>query len=1346
MASEQNKVGQHIRNRVIPLGMSVTDAAARLGVGRPALSNLLNGKASLSQDMALRLERAFGADREELLELQATCDRARRGDQEKKVAVRGYVPSFLTLKAHDIERWAESIAAREHLPVLLRKLVHGTGRDLKRVDFPGFDNSQRRGWDGWVEAETATAWIPEGASGWEFGTSQNPHRKAEHDYLKRLQLRAEERKQCAFVFVTPRNWPGKNEWAKQKEASADGWREVRAYDASDLEQWLEESVVAPVWLAERLPTPIEGVRTLDAHWIDWAEASEPPMTEHIFASTIAAGIERFRKWLDAPPERPFVVAADSQDEASAFLRCLFRHEKVPAGQRDLAVVFEFSQALTTLAASSSPFIPIAASAEVQQHLGPLCKRRHCIATCPRNVVNVKPDIALELLGYKAFNEALKDMSMDQHKIEQLARESGRSPTILRRRLSSVPAIRKPQWANDTTLIPMCMVGAWHAHSKADKEVIQFLANCEYEEIEENVARLQQIEDSPVWSVGQHRGVKSKIDSLFSIAPSMTERDIRDFLTLAEYVLSESDPALELPETERWAAAIHDKVRDHSTALRDGVRETLVLLSVHGNDLFQKRIGIDVPARVSSLVTRLLTPLAERLQSQERDLPAYAEAAPERFLEILEKDLQEETPAIQQLLKPATSLPFGHCSWTGLLWALECVAWNPKHLSRVCVLLAKLSKTEITDNWANTPFASLAGILRSWMPQTAASVEERIKVLKMLANRFPDLGWQLCLGEVSISPRFPEGNYRPRCRSDATHAGGVTTRQEASAFRRYAVDLILNWPKHNQKTLGDLVDRIGALGENQQSTVWDLIDAWARSQTGEEVKAALRERIRRFALTKKGGRNPRSTIDRARLAYDRLRPKALAVRHAWLFAKPWVEESSDELMNEDFDLEARRTRIDKLRQAAMEEIWTAQGLAGVLKMVEEGGDGHTIGHYAAPFTGDPAEVLEKCLSSEANRAGVDAFMRAFIVARADPTNSDLLLKVADQVEQGQLDRLWRCAPFKEGTWRLLDRQPEDLQTRYWREVSPIGHLFTEAECKEIVDRMLAVGRPRAAFTAMQHQWKNVETTSLRRILLAVIPSAAEPKDTTLIASWGLSEALDALGSRAGVTVQEMAQLEFAFIVALNHSKHGIPNLERVVAESPAFFVEAVSFCFNRRDGGKDPREWRIEDEMHQRNIAEGAYNLLRQIARVPGTEADGSISSDILLNWLREARQLFDKAGRVDVGDIEIGELLSKATADKDGAWPCRPICEAMEAVASEHVAEGFCTGSYNAHGGFTRGVWEGGDQERELAAKYRRWAQLRRVDYPFTSSVINRIAEYYDDDAKREDARVALGKRLNTWG
>ena len=157
--------------------MTVTEAARKLGVGRPALSTLLNGRAALSQNMALRLEATFGADRARLLELQAAGDRDRRSVEERASAVGTYAPSFLTIKARQIEEWAAgNIAARDRLPVLLRRLIHATGRELRHVDFPGYDNAQRHGWDGRVEADAATLWVPEGRSFWEFGVDLHSFR------------------------------------------------------------------------------------------------------------------------------------------------------------------------------------------------------------------------------------------------------------------------------------------------------------------------------------------------------------------------------------------------------------------------------------------------------------------------------------------------------------------------------------------------------------------------------------------------------------------------------------------------------------------------------------------------------------------------------------------------------------------------------------------------------------------------------------------------------------------------------------------------------------------------------------------------------------------------------------------------------------------------------------------------------------------------------------------------------------------------------------------------------------------------------------------------------------------
>jgi hypothetical protein len=162
---------------------------------------------------------------------------------EKEVAARAFVPNFLTIKARQIEDWADSqLEARSRLAVFLRKLMLSTGIDLSQVDFPGYDNAQRKGSEGVVDAGTATPWIPEGKSYWEFGTDQKPGIKAEDDYAARLtSVDPAERTNSIFVFVTPRNWPGKTAWEKRKKEVGD-WKAVRVFDASDLEQWLEQSV------------------------------------------------------------------------------------------------------------------------------------------------------------------------------------------------------------------------------------------------------------------------------------------------------------------------------------------------------------------------------------------------------------------------------------------------------------------------------------------------------------------------------------------------------------------------------------------------------------------------------------------------------------------------------------------------------------------------------------------------------------------------------------------------------------------------------------------------------------------------------------------------------------------------------------------------------------------------------------------------------------------------------------------------------------------------------------------------------------------------------------------------
>jgi len=84
--------GGFIKHEIVePYGLSVTQAAAVLGVTRPALSALLNERAALSPEMALRIEKAFGVSMDTLMRMQNSFDIAQTRKREGEISVARFV-------------------------------------------------------------------------------------------------------------------------------------------------------------------------------------------------------------------------------------------------------------------------------------------------------------------------------------------------------------------------------------------------------------------------------------------------------------------------------------------------------------------------------------------------------------------------------------------------------------------------------------------------------------------------------------------------------------------------------------------------------------------------------------------------------------------------------------------------------------------------------------------------------------------------------------------------------------------------------------------------------------------------------------------------------------------------------------------------------------------------------------------------------------------------------------------------------------------------------------------------------------------------------------------------------
>ena len=532
-----------------------------------------------------------------------------------------------------------------------------------------------------------------------------------------------------------------------------------------------------------------------------------------------------------------------------------------------------------------------------------------------------------------------------------------------------------------------------------------------------------------------------------------------------------------------------------------------------------------------------------------------------------------------------------------------------------------------------------------------------------------------------------------------------------------------------------------MAERDRAAVWHVIEDWARTETDPRARALLRAKIGVVVL--RWGRSrglDAAQMDRAHEVWAELGPKDPVGRHTWLFASGWLEYPDDAL-----DIAESEKRVDERRREAMRDVWSVRGFDGALELAVES-DGWTVGRYAAGCAAEPdsaADVLRACLSIGAGPPEkLDAFMGGFIPWLDEDVRSAAIPAVAETAKVDQRVRLFKCAPFGDDTWRVLDAQDARVRDRYWREVSPGTVLFTESETSEVIDRLVEAGRPWEAFSAVRFDWDKVETSRMKRLLAALVEAAPPPGRQFQVESWSLSKALGSLDGRPGVTVDEMAQLEFAFIDTLDDSEHGILNIERRVAESPALFVQALALFTTRDDDGQDPMEWRVDDPERRDALGRAAYRLLDCVRRLPGVDTEGTGDADVLNRWVTEARRLCAEHGRAGIGDERIGQLLSRAPSEEDGSWPCRPVCDVLDRAASQDVARGFRVGVYNARGVVTRGVDDGGVQERELSARYRAWAERLAFDYPYVANILERIAKHYDREADCEDTEVLARKRM----
>lgn len=1257
--------------------------------------------------------------------------------------------------ATDLKQWAPQRQFPGLIPKLLQKLIWASLGPSVRFHFPTGDSIQSGGWDGVViEAPAGCGFVPEGFSAWEIGCESNTKGKADDDYKKRTEnpLGADPA-QTTFVFVSPRAFQKKDEWTTEKREDKI-WKDVQALNADDLEAWLDQTQPVAAWLARQMGKVPQGVMALDDFWEEWSKTTNPPVSFDLVLAGREKQAGEVVAWLSGGPSS-FKVQSDSPNEAIAFLIASIEQVKSHDQKGTLlsrCLITEDIIASRALAAQTKPWVLIM-NDDNTDSVGQAVHNGHHVYIPLSNVlVSSHPDLKLPPPSREGFVKALEEMGYDHGEAQALMKTFGRSLTVFQRQCAT-GGYKTPPWAESSRarpLLPALIAGCWSEKNDADKACLSVLAGSSYEDFEAQLTPWQAVSDSPLQKIASVWAMRSRKDSWFLLACQVTQTEWEKFFPKALEVLGVYDPRYDLEPNERYAAAIHGKVLTHSDFLRRGIAETLVCLAVFGKDA-----GVllsDHQDFCNAFVRDLLKGKDwTRWASLSRLLPMLAEAAPEAFLDAVEESLQQPDPPLAKLfmdtkeqqfiLSPDTPHP---C----LLFALENIAWYPEYLPRVAMSLGHLDALDPGGTLMNRPDNSLIEIFSIYWPGTIAPWGERLKILDVLNKRYPETGWKTMLS--LITQRVGHPTHKPDWRPIPSENTEEITMSYVYQSACDILDKALLASGNTVSRWKGLVDHLSELPETKREAVVKGLENLCKNALSQEDGALLRDSLRsvlnRHRWANQKGLDwalPVSLLDDLEAIYDELEPEDVATGSLWLFKDYWI----DLPQGDDDDYNAKTQKVREVRSEAAQKIYDQGGVDLLLDFASQVIASGVFGQAAADALSDSNEIDE--IINRALNAGTDnllVFCQAFVTEcfRGHGWSwADSILNRArtETWPPQKLAGYFQGLPQNKESWERLEQQDSTVQGLYWSKVRLDFRDCSNEETTYGVEKLMEAKRPYTAFFSIRFELKKLTSNTIMALLELVAKSSPQNENIRLENMFGykVGKCFKQLYEDESADKNKILNLEWMYLPLLARDldrEHRPQLLLKSIEDSPADFATLVKWIYKRDDDGEDEDD--ISPEQMQ-NRARAARDLMDVWKKEPGFLTDqGDLKGDKLKSWVTEVLKVSEENHRTTMGESSVGEMLAYTLPGQAGVWPQIAIRDIIEEFATENFERGLETGLHNKRGVTSRGMYEGGAQERELAEAYKSWANLCRINWPKTAKVLTSVANFYERYGKHEDHESEL--------
>ncbi len=1242
-----------------------------------------------------------------------------------------------------LEYFSPSRDGQEAIPELVWRLIRDSCSDLTHCRIPYGDSIGKPGFDGFLATQKGFhQFVPQGESYWEVGTGDDAQAKATDDFKKRTKNSTpQQRAITTFVFVTSRSgWDGTQQQRWRGRRKKFGWKDIRILDGIVLADWLREFPATAKWLLKRIDSTrtFHKWREVAEHWVNLGKLCSEDgvaMPSDVFLIGRELAVEAVKRVFLGDSEQVFVGVEDARD-LDDFVAAVVASQDVDTRGRwsgKCLLVQGKDEWHSFLQLKERHVIVADVSLELdgageQDRLA--AKGRHgiivpVVGAASGDVVRLIPPTTRQV------EDVLTKAGFRPERVKKLVDGGLGSLSTFKRRLEGLPDA--PAYSIGETARALALAslpGFWDASCESDVAAVERILGKSHGEWLESV-RLEVLKPgTPLTQINQRWRVVARGEAWNALGRLLDDTDLARFQREAVSVLSEEDPTITVPKAGRWMASLQGKVRRFSGSLRKGLADTLALLGSRGQALSSCSTGR--ASSVASAVVRelLLDADWKRWMSLHDLLPLLAEASPDQFLEAVER----ATVALESSPFPAMYAQEGDGAWgwnymSGLLWALETLAWHPDYLGVAVQGLASLASIDPGGKWANRPANSLTKILLPWCPQTTASIHRRVAAVRAVGRERPAVAWSLILSILPKSHGFTSSSAKPAWRSElmAGWQQQVLIKdyvEQVEAYASLAVELatgdanrlaeiverVPELPPEPRKAILTNLVSVGLKGrvESERQPVWEaLVDLAARHSAHPGAKWAM----------------PDVEVAKVLASAAAIEPKSSCLRHRRLFG-----DRDFGLFEFHADPREQERRLAQRRRDAILEIVNEVGLDGAVAFASSvaapGKVGLALGELDR--SQDDAAVLPTLLVGR--EPPVLSLVAGFVHARWKAIGWDWVDRLPVSEWTGvEKATFFTLLPFSRDTWQRAEGALGEESSLYWRGVRPWPWAVTDGFA-ESVERLLQHGRPRAAVAFCSVSSRTGKEVPVPLVLQALRESAQGDDTIDRFDPQAVIETIKMLQQQGDVNEADVSEIEWMYLPLLeDHLGAGPRVLDAQLARVPERFIEMIRKAYKSEKGAGAPTLLSEDDKLW----AQAAYRLLDRMRTLPGRRTDGTVDGAALKQWLMEVKRLAAETGHLRSAMRQIGHLFGHAASGDDWHAKLAPIAEALNEADADPMRQGFTTQIYNNRGVFSP---SGGREERQIAQRLRKQAdEVEERSLVRLARALRGLAESYEREAMAEE-------------